>query len=205
MVEKRSLRKDIDIALSLKFQNKEPKAKLEINKDTCFNIYYDIYDTGNNKYLYIIMEENTAIAPFFYNKSYDLEELYQNNRIFRSCPTIEDVNDRLDSLFAKNKIKIRYDNQDMDTVDDDIIIMEIDAVLFATPIKIEFLLYREMVIEKEKDDKLIKLYKLNKNQLVKLKEIYSLVNENRKNKDFAKLVSLFEEYEIPGLQDGIIK
>ena len=162
---KRSLRKDIDVKMSLVFQKRKPKAKLSINKDTSFNIYYDIYDTDNNKYLYIIMEENTATAPFFYNKSYDMEELYQNHRIFRTCESIEDVNERLNSLFEKKKIKIRYDENE----NEEIIIMEIDAMLFATPIKLEFKLYREMVIEKEKDNKLLELYKLNKNKLVKLK------------------------------------
>ena len=194
---KRSLRKDIDVKMSLVFQKRKPKAKLSINKDTSFNIYYDIYDTDNNKYLYIIMEENTATAPFFYNKSYDMEELYQNHRIFRTCESIEDVNERLNSLFEKKKIKIRYDENE----NEEIIIMEIDAMLFATPIKLEFKLYREMVIEKEKDNKLLELYKLNKNKLVKLKEIYDFVNNNRKNKDFEGLVKLFEKFEINGLKD----
>ena len=194
---KRSLRKDIDVKMSLVFQKRKPKAKLSINKDTSFNIYYDIYDTDNNKYLYIIMEENTATAPFFYNKSYDMEELYQNHRIFRTCESIEDVNERLNSLFEKKKIKIRYDENE----NEEIIIMEIDAMLFATPIKLEFKLYREMVIEKEKDNKLLELYKLNKNKLIKLKEIYDFVNNNRKNKDFEGLVKLFEKFEINGLKD----
>ena len=192
-----SLRKDIDLTMSLKFKKRKPKAKLSINKDTSFNIYYDIYDTGNNKYLYIIMEENTATAPFFYNKSYDMEELYENHRIFRSCESIEDVSDRLDTLFEKKKIKIRYDEKE----NEEIIIMEIDAMLFATPIKLEFQLYREMVTENEKDNKLIELYNLNKNKLIHLKEIYSVVKDNKDNKDFEKLVKLFEKFEIPGLED----
>ena len=192
-----SLRKDIDLKMSLKFKKRKPKAKLSINKDTSFNIYYDIYDTGNNKYLYIIMEENTATAPFFYNKSYDMEELYENHRIFRSCESIEDVSERLDTLFEKKKIKIRYDEKE----NEEIIIMEIDAMLFATPIKLEFQLYREMVTENEKDNKLIELYNLNKNKLIHLKEIYSVVKDNKDNKDFEKLVKLFEKFEIPGLED----
>ena len=192
-----SLRKDIDLTMSLKFKKRKPKAKLSINKDTSFNIYYDIYDTGNNKYLYIIMEENTATAPFFYNKSYDMEELYENHRIFRSCESIEDVSERLDTLFEKKKIKIRYDEKE----NEEIIIMEIDAMLFATPIKLEFQLYREMVTENEKDNKLIELYNLNKNKLIHLKEIYSVVKDNKDNKDFEKLVKLFEKFEIPGLED----
>ena len=66
---KQSIRKEIDIKMSLVFENEKPKAILPINEDTTFDIFYNIYDADDAKYLYIKMQENTAIAPFFSNRS----------------------------------------------------------------------------------------------------------------------------------------
>ena len=75
-----------------------------------------------------------------------------------------------------------------------------DAILFATPIKIEFQLYREMVIDEQKEDKLIELYNLNKSQLRKLKKIYSFLLQNKDNIECGKLIEEIKNYDIPGIE-----
>ena len=192
---KLKIRKEIDLKMSLKFEKEKPKAKLPINEDTCYDIFYDIYDSGQTKYLYIRMQENTARAPFFYNRSYELQDLYSNHRIFKTCDTMEEINVYLHSLFQKNKVNLRFNEED----NEEIIIMEMNAILFATPFKLQFELYREMVPEIEKDPKLLELYKLNKMKLKSLKEIYAFI-ENNKDEITQKLKKLFKKYEIPGLE-----
>ena len=196
MILKSRIEKKIDMRMSLIFLKEKPKAKLPINEDTCFDIFYDIYDLENTKYLYIKMKEYTAKAPFFYNRSYKLEELYNNHRIFKTCETMEDFRDNLDTLFQKNKVKIRYNEKD----NDEIIIMEMDVILFAKPAKLVFELYREMVFENEKNDKLIELYKSNKNRLKQLKEINELIEKNKQNENVKTLIKLFKDLDIPGIE-----
>ena len=193
-------KKEIDLRMSLTVQKQDSveNTKLPINEDTSYDIFYDIWDSGTKKYLYIKLVENTANSPFFYNRSYDLEELYNNHRIFKTCDTIEEVKQRLKSLFQKNKIKLRFEENE------DIVVMELDVMLFAKAYKLEFQLYREMIIEEEKDQELIELYNLNKNKLIQLKDIYSLIkkeNGNKKN----DLMNLFKKYEIPGIEAVIVQ
>ena len=193
---KTSIRKNIDLKMSLAFQNRKPINKISINKDTSFDIFFDVYEGDEITYLYIKMEENTANAPFIYNRSYELKELYENNIIFKACDTMEEVRDYLKKLFKEKKIKIRYDENEKE----EIIIMEMDAILFATPIKIEFQLYREMVMDDQKEDKLIELYNLNKSQLRKLKKIYSFLLQNKDNIECGKLIEEIKNYDIPGIE-----
>ena len=193
-------KKEIDLRMSLTVQKQDSveSTKLPINEDTSYDIFYDIWDSGTKKYLYIKLVENTANSPFFYNRSYDLEELYDNHRIFKTCDTIEEVKERLKSLFQKKKIKLRFEENE------DIVVMELDVMLFAKAYKLEFQLYREMIIEEEKDQELIELYKLNKNKLIQLKDIYSLIkNENGNKKN--DLMNLFKKYEIPGIEAVIVQ
>ena len=192
---KTNIRKKIDLKMSLLFDSKSPQFKLPIDDDTSFDIFCDVYNGETQNYLYIKMKEYTAKAPFFYNRSYELKELYENNLIFKTCDSIEEVRDYLKVLFEQNKVRLRYDEED----NQEIIIMEMDAILFADPIKIEFELYREMVPEDKKDDKLIELYEWNKNKLKKIKEIYSFIN-NEKGEDSEELIRLIERCEIPGIE-----
>jgi hypothetical protein len=156
-----------DLKMSVKITENEGnsayKTVLDIDEDTSFNISYDtfIYD-DNKKYLYIKMEENTALAPFYYHRSYEINELHRINNIFRAVD-IEGAKENLKSLFANKKIKLRYEQ--------DMVIMEIDAILFINPVKIEFELYKEMVPQREKDEKLLQLYHIIKTQLKKAKEL----------------------------------
>ena len=193
---KTSIRKNIDVKMSIAFRNKPPSNKLPIDEDTSFNIIYEVYNGDENQYFYIKMEENTANAPFIYNRSYELKELHEKNKIFKSCESIDEIRDYLKELFRQNKIKIRYDKEEKE----EIIIMEIDAMLFASPVKLEFELYREMILDYEKDDKLIELYKLNKEKLKTLKKVYSLIGKNKENIDCKELIEKFKNFKIPGIE-----
>ena len=138
------------------------KAKLDIDEDTSFDISYDtfIYEE-NKKYIYIKLEENTANAPFYYNRSYEINQLHQIHNIFRAVD-LEETKERLKSLFDNKRVKLRYDG--------DMIIMELYVDFFCERIKIEFELYKEMVPQKEKDKKLLELYFIQKRNLKILKE-----------------------------------
>ena len=193
---KASIRKNIDVKMSIAFRKKPPTNKLPIDEDTSFNIIYEVYNGDESQYLYIKMEENTSNAPFIYNRSYELKELHEKNKIFKSCESIEEIRDYLKELFRQNKIKIRYDKDEKE----EIIIMEIDAMLFASPVKLEFELYREMILDHEKDDKLMELYKLNKEKLKTLKKVYSLFEKNKENIDCKELIEKFKNFKIPGIE-----
>ena len=65
-------------------RNSAYKTVLDIDEDTSFNISYDTFIYDEKKYLYIKMEENTALAPFYYNRSYEINELHKINNIFRA-------------------------------------------------------------------------------------------------------------------------
>ena len=188
-----SLRKDIDLRMSMTIHKQKTayKTKLLINEDTSYDIIYDIYDFDEKKYLYIKVDENTAEAPFFYNRSFQLEDLYEINKIFKSCEELDEVKHYIKLLFDNKKISLKYKENK------EILTLEIDAILFISPIRIELDIYREMVPEIEKEEKLISLYKINKSKLNKLKEIYTLILKNRKDD---KIMELFRHYSVPGAE-----
>ena len=140
------------------------------------------------------MVEKTAFAPFIYNRSYELEELHENNNIFKSCTSLEKVKEHLTALFKNNKIKLKYEDNK------EIIKMEMDVVLFCKPLVVTFDLYIEMSPPEKKDEHLLSLYDINKMDLKNLKELLAYIQHSFKNEDAKKLVDLFRQSDIPGIE-----
>jgi len=191
-----SIKKDVDLRLSAHLHETKTleKVKLSIDKYTSFDIYYDVFNLNSKKYLYIKMIENTAFAPFIYNRSYELEELHENNNIFKSCTSLEKVKEHLTTLFKNNKIKLRYEDNK------EIIKMEMDVVLFCKPLVVTFDLYIEMTPPENKDEDLLMLYDMNKSDLKNLKELLIYIQHNFKNEEAKKLVDMFKQSDIPGIE-----
>ena len=196
-----SLERELDKEMANEVPKKETVyvERLSIDEDTSFNIYYDIYNDGNTDYLYIKMTENTAVAPFYYNRSFTIEELQELDDIFRTCD-LNEIKDHIKSLFEEKKIKLIYDNENKT-----IIKMELSVVLFVTKYKIYFKLYKEMIPEEIKDRELLNLYEIEKNKIKMIKELASIFNSfsNKEEKDIGeKLKELIFQFEIPGIEEN---
>jgi hypothetical protein len=162
---------------------------LEGSKDTSFDIYFDIYHSENDDYLYIKLIENSAVAPFYYNKSFTIEELRIIHRIF-NADNIDQVRMDLEKSFNSKKIKLVNDPKG------DRIIMEIKAYLFCDECTISLPLSKEMIPKDERNNKLIELYKINKNQIKIGKELYSYLKSYQGNFDRDILNNLKEIFDI---------
>ena len=162
---------ELNFQMSKEVPNQETVSKesLKIEEDTSFDIYYDIYD---EKYLYIKLQENTALAPFYYNVSYDIDELRVIDDIFKAIE-IDKVKGHLKDLFDNNKIKLEYKSQDKK-----VIIMRLEVALFFKTYTIDFELDKVMIPEDEKDEMLNKLYNRNKEKLNFAKELFVQFHSN---------------------------
>lgn len=198
MIEE-NLKKEIDLQMSQEVPNQKTAeiTKLSINEDTTYDIIYDVYDAGEQKYFYIKMLENTAVSPFYYNISYTIEELHNLHRIFKSCD-IYQLKEEIKSLFDEGKIKLSFDENET------IIKMELKTILFVKKYKINFLLYREMIPEEEKDQLSLDLYSLEKKTLKKLKEMKLFLDQFKGNQEqieiINNLIQKFNIFEIPGIE-----
>ena len=196
-----NLERELDKEMATEVPKKETVyvERLPIDEDTSFDIYYDIYNDGNTDYLYIKMTESTAVAPFYYNRSFTIEELQELDDIFRTCE-LNEIKDHIKSLFKEKKIKLIYDNDNKT-----IIKMELSVVLFVTKYKVYFKLYKQMIPEEIKDEQLLNLYEIEKSKIKMIKELASIFNSfsNQEEKAFGeKLKQLIFQFEIPGIEEG---
>ena len=194
-----NIKRDIDLKMAQEV--KEVKHKLQINEDTKYNIFYDIYKHEDEKFLYIKMEENTCSAPFYYNRSYTVNDLHDLNKMFKGFEKFdfEEFLSYFKELFDKGKIKLSFCDPSEERI-----IMELDVIYFAKRDQIKFELYREM-IPTQKDQKMIELYSLNKNKLIQLKKFKEYLSNYRdatqkEKPKIEEMLKIFDNFKIPGLE-----
>ena len=199
-----NIKRDIDQEIAkIEHDREKDSIKLSINDDTSYDIYFDTYDNEDEKYFYIKMQENTADAPFYYIRSYTIKDLHELHMIYKvfEKDNLDKLKDYMKTLFDKNKITLKFENDEV------IIKMDINAQLFADDELLFFELYREMIPEKEKDTKLLDIYKLNKKDMKALKQITYFINNFEGNQEEMKFIRGLKDIlnlkEIPGIEKDI--
>jgi hypothetical protein len=160
---------ELKLKMSIEVPNQPTviKEQLAIDNDPSFDIYFDIFNGERKKYLYIKLVENSAVAPFYYNRSYTIEELRELDPIFMAVD-INKAKGHLKRLFENNKVKLTY-NEETGGIK-----MILEVRLFYDPYPITFELYKEMIPDNEKDEQLINLYNINKRKLKFAKKLLGL-------------------------------
>ena len=165
---------------------------LEANENTSFKLTLSIRD---NQKLYFYLDETTALSPYYYERSFTIDELYSLHNIFRFCLSLDKVQEQLLSVIDSKKMFISLKN------DDEKLEVKMKVIAFCTPYEIKFNINRS--IKKEKNNMLVDLYNKNKNMFDKLKLIQKIVNVNNNLNQKEDLKSLFNKYEIPGIANKV--
>lgn len=180
---------------------------------TLFEIKYDIYE---GTYLYFLAQEkdfkdkNRTIAPFYFNTSFQIDELYLHNKIFRYCGGLDEVKLHFDEMFKNKKIFLKYGKNEKN---EETLKMNISCYFISRKYSIELELEKKMIPPSKKNKELCRMYLEEKKNMLKLKEIYSLIykrlnenmnkgknkmNENEKN-ILEQLIFAFSKYKITGI------
>ena len=199
-----NMKRDIEVTIAQLVHDPEKDTiKLNINEDISYDINFDTYDNEDEKYFYFKMTENTADAPFYYIRSYTINDLHKLNKIYKvfEKDNLDELKHYMNTLFEKNKISLKFEQNEV------IIKMDINAQLFANDELLFFELYKEMIPENEKDAKLLDIYTLNKKDMKCLKELTIFANNFRGNQKEMLLInqlkSILSLREIPGIEKDI--
>ena len=145
------------------------KERINLDDDTIYRFSCTIED--NNK-LRLKLSEIGAFAPYIYESLLTLEEIQKNYKMFRSCNDLEEVKTHINRLFQDKQIKLVKEKEGLISFKikvfniSEIKEIEIEAKRMMTP---------------KKDEALLKLYKIQKDQIKLLKEIENYVNNSGKN------------------------
>ena len=137
------------------------RIKLE-GKDTIFRFSCALDDDC----LRLTLDEIGAFAPYIYRTILKLNEIKEKYKMFRSCENLLDVQKHILKLFNDNKIELTQ-------IDENIITFNLNVYDVSIPKTIQ--IDAKRIMTTKKDEALINLYKIQKDQIKMLKQIQNYV------------------------------
>ena len=134
------------------------KERIQLDKDTIFRFSCSIV----NETLRLKLSEIGSFAPYIYECLLNINEITERFKMFKSCSNLEEVKNHIDRLFNDKKIKLVKEKED--SIKFKLTVYNISEI---TEIEIE----AKRIMTTKKDDALMKLYRIEKDEIKLLKEI----------------------------------
>ena len=141
-----------------KISNVPVEERIKLDNDTIFRFSCSVEDEN----LKLKLSEIGSFAPYIYEKLITLDEMKQQYKMFRSCENLKEVKRHIDNLFRDKKIELTKDKEDTITFN-----LTVYSISEVKKIQIE----ANRIMTTKKDDALIRLYHIEKDQIKLLKEI----------------------------------
>ena len=151
----------------IKSSQVEKGKQIRLNDETLFQ--FDC--TIDNNHLVLKISELDALAPFIYIKEITLDEIRKCHKAFKSCKDLNEVKEHIDKLFKNKRISLDQDKSDKTNV-------KIKFKIFYISLEDDFEIEVERKMTELKDQMLLKLYEIQKNQIKGLKEIENYLKKN---------------------------
>ena len=146
------------------------ESQIQLDEQTLFQ--FSCY-TKNEK-ICLKLREIGALAPFIYIKKITLEGFKDIHPMFRSCDDLKTVEKHINKLFHDKKIELKPPKEKNDSIN---FIIKAGNISEEVTIQIP----GERMITSEKDEALMKLYEIQKDQIKLLKEIENYIESKEKN------------------------
>ena len=141
-----------------KISNVPVEERIKLDNDTIFRFSCSVEEEN----LKLNLSEIGSFAPYIYEKLISLDEMKKQYKMFRSCENLKEVKRHIDNLFRDKKIELTKDKEDTITFH-----LTVYSISEVKKIQIE----ANRIMTTKKDEALLRLYHIEKDQIKLLKEI----------------------------------
>ena len=159
--------------------------------DLEYDIEYNLQLIKENDKIHFILKETKVFVPFTFEGYFSLDDFIKRHIGFKSCDNLDDVLKHLFHLYNNNKISINDLGYEQERY----------LFLMAWNISEEFqsehfALARKMT--ENKDEDLLHLYKIQKNEIKLLKDIKSMIEEklSHENPIYQNIIKILKDSDI---------
>ena len=155
------------------------------------DIEYELLLFKENDKIHFILKETKIFVPFTFEGYFSLDDFIKRHNGFKSCDNLDDILKHLYNLYNKNKISINNLGYEKERY----------LFIMAWDISEEFQSENFALTQKmteNKDEDLLHLYKIQKNEIKLLKEIKSMIEGKlpKENPIYKEITKLFKDSDL---------
>ena len=135
------------------------------------------------------IKEDKIFAPYTFEESFTYDQFVEHHKIFKACDDLNEILGHLKKLYDKNRIKLMA----VGPTNERILIFNISYIAIEEEKTPDFTL--ELKMTENKDEDLLKLYEIQKDQIAALKKIKKLLMEEQLSKEVPFYKAIMEEID----------
>ena len=135
------------------------------------------------------IKEDKIFAPYTFEESFTYDQFVEHHKIFKACDNLNEIYDHFIQLYKSKKIAL----MDCGANDERILDVKVDFIAKANDDVKDFSIIMKMTENKEED--LMKLYNIQKDQIAALREIKQLLKKEQLSKEVPFYKAIMEEID----------
>ena len=135
------------------------------------------------------IKEDKIFAPYTFEESFTYDQFVEHHKIFKACDNLNEIYEHFIQLYKSKKIAL----MDCGANDERILDVKVDFIAKANDDVKDFSIIMKMTENKEED--LLKLYKIQKDQIAALKKIKKLFEKEQLSKEVPFYKAIMEEID----------
>ena len=179
-IQNSAISTNVDDIKDIKLSEVPEEERISLDENTHFKFSCSV----ENDKLFLLLKPIGEYAPFTYEKKLTWKKIQKIHQIFESCEgDLEKVKKHFDTLFQKKNIKLKKEN-------DESILLQVTVGNISFDVELDVEVTR--ILTNHKDEALMKLYQIEKNEIKLIKEIKKYLenqNDNREINELKKILS----------------
>ena len=133
------------------------------------------------------LREDKIYTPFTFEQSFTYDQFVENHQIFKACDDLKEIHKHLINLYNKNRVGL---------------VAAAESSVRLLTFKVGFISNQEvhtndftleLKMTENKDDDLLKLYKIQKDQIAALRKVFKLIKDAEMSKELPFYKAIMDE------------
>ena len=155
--------------------------------DECDEIHFEFKMILEEDKIHFWLKEDKVYTPFTFEKSFTYDQFVEHHQIFKACDDLKEIYEHLINLYNKKRVKLMA----VGGPNERMIVFSVAYISYNEEKTQDFTLVVEMT--KNKDDDLLKLYNIQKDQIIALRYVQKLLKESKLSKEKPFYKAIMEE------------
>ena len=157
--------------------------------DDCDEIHFEFRMILEEDKIHFWLKEDKVFTPFTFEKFFTYEQFVEHHKIFKACDNLKEIHKHLINLYNAKRIKLMA----VGASNERMIVFNVAFISNQEEKTQDFTL--ELNMTENKDDDLLRLYNIQKDQIAALRKVLKLLQDEQMSKELPFYKAIKDEIQ----------